>query len=60
MFQDRIDNCRNNLKEQKNVEIADENCFVGFDAFETTSVSDADDSRFVGSNQHPSFSIVPF
>lgn len=34
VFNDKIDNCRKQLKETKNVEIADEKCFVGFDAFE--------------------------
>jgi len=34
VFSDRIDYCRQNLKENKNTEIADEQCFVGFDAFE--------------------------
>ena len=34
VFQDRLDGCRKTLKEQKNVEIADANCFVGFDAFQ--------------------------
>jgi myo-inositol 2-dehydrogenase/D-chiro-inositol 1-dehydrogenase len=33
LFQDRIDGCRSQLKEQKGVEIPDENCFVGFDAY---------------------------
>jgi myo-inositol 2-dehydrogenase/D-chiro-inositol 1-dehydrogenase len=33
VFQDRIDNCRRDIKEQHGVEIADENCFVGFDAY---------------------------
>ena len=42
VFQDRIDNCRANLKENKNVEIADENCFVGFDAFEKVIDSGVD------------------
>ena len=34
VFQDRIDSLRNKLKDQKNVEIPDENIFVGFDAYE--------------------------
>jgi len=33
VFQDRIERCRKGIKEQHGVEIADENCFVGFDAF---------------------------
>jgi len=34
VFQDRIDKCRAELKTQKNVEIPDEKCFVGFDNYE--------------------------
>lgn len=34
VFQDKMDRCRNQLKEQKSVEVADENCFLGFDAYE--------------------------
>lgn len=34
VFQDKIDNCRAELKKQKGIEIADENCFVGFDSYE--------------------------
>lgn len=33
VFQDKIDQCRAKLKQEKNVEIADENCFLGFDSF---------------------------
>jgi myo-inositol 2-dehydrogenase / D-chiro-inositol 1-dehydrogenase len=33
VFQDRIDNCRKSLKEQRGIDIPDENCFVGFDAY---------------------------
>ena len=33
VFQDRIDKCRQDIKDQKGVEIADENCFVGLDAY---------------------------
>jgi predicted dehydrogenase len=32
VFQDRVDNIRNKLKEERNVIVADENTFVGFDA----------------------------
>ena len=42
LFQDRIDNCRNNLKEQRGVEIPDENCFTGFDAYKRVIESDVD------------------
>jgi predicted dehydrogenase len=34
VFQDRVDLCRSRLKEQKGVEIADDRCFSGFDAYE--------------------------
>ncbi|MFP4060853.1 MAG: Gfo/Idh/MocA family protein [Bacteroidota bacterium] len=33
VFQDNIDACRTRLKEQMGVEVADENCFIGFDAY---------------------------
>lgn len=34
VFQDRLDKCRAELKTQKNVEIPDEKCFLGFDSYE--------------------------
>ena len=34
VFQDRLDKCRAELKTQKNVEIPDEKCFLGFDNYE--------------------------
>jgi len=34
VFQDRLDKCRAELKAQKNVEIADEKCFLGFDNYQ--------------------------
>ncbi len=42
IFQDRIDNCRRALKERHGVEIPDENCFVGFDAYKRVIDSDVD------------------
>lgn len=42
VFQDKIDNCRAELKTQKGVEIADENCFMGFDSFEKVIDSGVD------------------
>lgn len=42
VFQDKIDHCRARLKEQKNVEIADENCFIGFDSYEKVIDSGVD------------------
>lgn len=34
VFRDRLEGCRQRLREQKGVEIAEENCFVGFDSVE--------------------------
>jgi predicted dehydrogenase len=34
VFQDRIDKCRSELKKQKNIEIPDDKCFIGFDSYE--------------------------
>lgn len=34
VFQDRLDKCKAELKTQKNVEIPDEKCFLGFDSYE--------------------------
>lgn len=34
VFQDKMDSCRDILKKEKNVEIADEKCFIGFDSYE--------------------------
>jgi predicted dehydrogenase len=42
VFQDRVDNLKSKLKEQKGVEIPQENCFVGFDAFEKVIDSGVD------------------
>jgi myo-inositol 2-dehydrogenase / D-chiro-inositol 1-dehydrogenase len=42
VFKDRIDNCRAQLKEQKGVEIPEENCFTGFDAYEKLCATDVD------------------
>ncbi|HRX11210.1 MAG TPA: Gfo/Idh/MocA family oxidoreductase [Draconibacterium sp.] len=42
VFQDKIDNCRAELKAQKGVEIADENCFVGFDSYQKVIDSGVD------------------
>ncbi|MFO7924045.1 MAG: Gfo/Idh/MocA family oxidoreductase [Bacteroidales bacterium] len=33
VFQDRLDRCRSSLKEQRDVDIPDQNCFIGFDAY---------------------------
>ncbi len=42
VFSERLDRCRNQLKERKNVEIADEKCFLGFDAYQKVIESDVD------------------
>lgn len=42
VFQDRIDGCNNKLKEEKQVTVPKENCFVGFDAFEKVIDSGVD------------------
>ena len=34
VFQDKIDACRDLFKKENNVEIPDDNCFVGFDSYE--------------------------
>lgn len=41
IFQDKLDACRNTLKE-KGQEIADENCFIGFDAYKKVIDSGVD------------------
>ena len=41
-FQDNIDSCRAKLKKQKDMEVADENVFVGFDAYEKVINSGVD------------------
>jgi predicted dehydrogenase len=42
VFQDRLDKCRTELKTQKNVEIADDKCFLGFDSYEKVIDSGVD------------------
>jgi len=41
-FQDRLDSCRRTLWENKAVEIPDENCFTGFDAYLQLLETDVD------------------
>ena len=41
-FMDRIDGCRNRLKERFNQEVPDEMCFVGFDAYKDVIDTDID------------------
>lgn len=42
VFQDKMDACREILKKQKNVEIPDENCFIGFNSYEKVIDSGVD------------------
>lgn len=42
VFQDRIDDIRKKLKDEKDVELADANCFVGFDAYKKLLEVDLD------------------
>ena len=42
VFQDKIDNCRKVLKTERNMEIPDENCFIGFDSYEKVINSGVD------------------
>jgi predicted dehydrogenase len=42
VFQDRLDGCRKQLKEKGKQEIADDKCFIGFDAYEKVINSDVD------------------
>lgn len=42
VFQDRLDSCRAKIKETKGAEVADENCFTGFDAYEKVIDSGVD------------------
>ncbi|GAB4252705.1 MAG: Gfo/Idh/MocA family oxidoreductase [Acidobacteriota bacterium] len=34
VFEDRLEQCRQRIKEQRNVEVSKDNCFVGFDAYQ--------------------------
>jgi myo-inositol 2-dehydrogenase/D-chiro-inositol 1-dehydrogenase len=42
VFQDRLDKCRAEIKKQKNVDIPDEKCFLGFDNYEKVIDSGVD------------------
>ncbi|MFO7671265.1 MAG: Gfo/Idh/MocA family oxidoreductase [Bacteroidales bacterium] len=42
VFQDRIDDIRKKLKDEKSVEVADANCFTGFDAYKRLLEVDLD------------------
>ena len=42
VFRDRLDQCREQLKKEKNVEIADDKCFTGFDNYQKVIDSGVD------------------
>jgi myo-inositol 2-dehydrogenase / D-chiro-inositol 1-dehydrogenase len=42
VLQDKIDSCREELKKEKGVEVPDEKCFIGFDAFQKVIESGVD------------------
>ena len=42
VFQDKLDSCREILKKERNVDIPDENCFIGFDSYEKVIDSGVD------------------
>lgn len=57
LFQDRMDRCREILKKRKDVEISDDKCFLGFDAYKKVIDSDID---LVLLCQPPYFRAVSF
>jgi len=42
VFQDRLDGCRKRLKDQRDVDIPDDQCFIGFDAYQRVLDTDVD------------------
>lgn len=42
VLKDRLDSCRDKIKNEKGLEVPEENCFVGFDAFEKVIDSGVD------------------
>jgi predicted dehydrogenase len=42
VLQDHMDTCRAQLAEKKNVKVADDHCFIGFDAYQKVLASDVD------------------
>ena len=42
VFRDKLDQCREQLKIRRNIEIADENCFTGFDSYQKVIDSGVD------------------
>lgn len=42
VFQDKLDTCRDTLKKERNIEVADEKCFTGFDNYQKVIDSGVD------------------
>ncbi|MEX0779378.1 MAG: Gfo/Idh/MocA family oxidoreductase [Balneolales bacterium] len=42
VFQDQVDKCRHSLKAARDIEVADENCFAGFDSYQKVIDSGVD------------------
>ena len=42
VFQDKLDQCRAQLKKERNIEVADDKCFIGFDAYQKVIDSGVD------------------
>jgi len=42
VFKDKLDQCREQLKKERNVEVPDENCFLGFDSYQKVIDSGVD------------------
>jgi len=42
VFKDKLDQCREQLKKERNVEVPDENCFLGFDCYQKVIDSGVD------------------
>jgi myo-inositol 2-dehydrogenase/D-chiro-inositol 1-dehydrogenase len=42
VFRDKLDLCREQLKKEKDIEIAEENCFIGFDSYQKVIDSGVD------------------
>jgi len=42
VFQDKLDQCREQLKKEKNIEIPDDKCFIGFDSYQKVIDSGVD------------------
>jgi myo-inositol 2-dehydrogenase / D-chiro-inositol 1-dehydrogenase len=42
VFKDKMDSCRATLKKERNIEVADEKCFIGFDSYQKVIESGVD------------------